>query len=381
MDRRRRIAALALSLLVGFGMAHALLAAELTTWGFSYPNAYPAGLDIGSDGTVYVADAQGIAVIRLDPTTHTFRSWGVGERPYDILVVDGIPFCTVAEANALVYFHPEGLGVNTASLPFGDLRVGEIHRGSDAGAGNLVFWIVERNAPGLLRFELDTAAGPTLPVGEVAEIGATPQTVPLEPRTIEVTYERFGYDVNLIPAPEALAPPRVSRAFTDWTLPLADRFVEDIAVAPDGTLWISFGSPLLLRFDPVAGTLQMMETIQDVAIFQGLLPAEDGSIWFGNILEGSIGHFDPQTGLSEVWRIPGTVEVYDLVFGPDESIWYTDRVGDAIGRLKMREKEATVFDLPDGSEPLYLEVAADGSVWFTAGSGGYVGRLISNEGN
>ena len=136
---------------------------------------------------------------------------------------------------------------------------------------------------------------------------------------------------------------------------------------------------LLLRFDPSVETLQWMETIQNVAIFQGLLPSSDGSIWFGNIVEGGIGHFDPAIGLSEVWRIPGTGEIYDLAFGGDGRIVYTDRTADAIGVLDTETGEAAIYRLSEDSEPLYLAIDRDGAVWFTAGSGNYIGRLVISD--
>jgi len=82
-------------------------------------------------------------------------------------------------------------------------------------------------------------------------------------------------------------------------------------------------------------------------------------------------------GLSETWRIPGTGEVYDLIFDAQGRIWYTDRVGDAIGRLDVGSGEVIVFALPSDSEPLHLAIDSNGDVWFTAGSGGYVGRLAT----
>ncbi|MBU0595753.1 hypothetical protein KJ567_03605, partial [Candidatus Bipolaricaulota bacterium] len=239
-----------------------------------------------------------------------------------------------------------------------------------------VFWIAERDVPGILRFEYRPAIDAPAADGDPSEQSAGRRIMAIEPRSVTAGYVAFAYNVAYIPAATAIAPSGTWYPFTEWRLPIGpDFYVQDITVAGDGKLWISFGAPTLFRFDPVAGTLQEMETIQNVAIFQGLLPAADGSIWFSNIVEGSIGHFDPAVGVSEVWRIPGTGEVYDLAFARDGAIWYTDRIGDAIGRFDPWTGEATVYSLPEGSEPLYLAIDAEGAVWFSAGSGNFIGRL------
>jgi streptogramin lyase len=351
----------------------------LVLWDMPYTDAFPAGLSLGSDGTVYVAASGGTEVYRLDPANDVFRAWGAGERPEDVMVVDGVPFCTVGDTDLIVYFNPEGLGTTSARIPFQGVHPGEIHRGADTDAGNVVFWIVERDVPGVLRFEFDPARDVPPPYYDPSDQSATRRTLPVTSTTVTSEYEAFAYDITYIPAPVAITPAE-SYPFSEWMLPLGvDFYIQDLAVADDGALWISYGAPMLFRLDPTARTLQEMETIRNAAILQGLLPAEDGSIWFGNFLEGAIGHFDRLLGVSEVWRIPGTQEIYDLVFAPDEAIWYTDRVGDAIGRFEPWTGEATVYALPADSEPLYLEIDADGAVWFTLGSGNAIGRLTAPD--
>ncbi|MBN1859341.1 hypothetical protein JW848_09070 [Candidatus Bipolaricaulota bacterium] len=367
--------AIGMSIVLLLGVAAVSQGSALTVWELPYEDAFPGGIALGPDGTVYAAANGGQEVYRLDPANDLFRSWGVGDRPADVTVIDGTVFCTIENDDGIVYFDPAGLAVSTAVIPFPGVAPREIHRGTDTAAGNIILWIVERGVPGVLRLEYNPATDGPSAAGQPSEQPVVPQTLVMTPQMVQTTYERFPYDISLMPTPVPLAVSRTAAPFTEWALPISGFSVEDIAVADDGTLWISIGAPLLFRFDPIAGTLQEMETIRNVAIFQGLLPAADGSIWFGNIVEGSVGHFDPALGLSEVWRIPGTGEIYDLVFGADGSIWYTDRVGDAIGRLNTATGQATIYPLPADSEPLYLQIDADGAVWFTAGSGNSIGRL------
>jgi len=353
--------------------------ASLTLWSLPYQSAFPAGLSLDAHGGIYTVASGEQEVYRLDPGTDTFRSWGVGERPQDVLVANGTVFCTVREANQLVYFDPAGLGVTTAALPFPNVGPSEIHRGPDRSDGRIVFWIAEWNAPGVLRFEYDPSDAPWI-VGDPLDRGVGVERMSIHPVTVDADYELFPYDITLMPEPEPLVASRAASSFMEWTIPLGeDFFLQDIAVATDGKVWISFGTPFLYRLDPAAATIQLMETIRNVTIFQGLLAADDGSIWFGNLVEGGIGHFDPVTGRSETWRIPGTGEVYDLAFDSEGAVWYTDRIGDCIGRLDIRRNEATVYRLPDNSEPLNLAVDVDGAIWFAAGSGNFIGRLEASR--
>ena len=367
--------AIGMSIVLLLGVAAVSQGNTLTFWELPYEDTFPGGIALGPDGTVYAAANGGQEVYRLDPANDLFRSWGVGDRPADVTVIDGAVFCTVENDDAIVYFDPAGLAVSTAVIPFPGVAPWEIHRGADTAAGNIILWIVERGIPGVLRFEYNPATDAPSAAGQASEQPVVSRTLVVTPQIVQATYERFPYDISLMPTPVPLAASRTAAPFTEWALPISDFSVEDIAVADDGTLWISFGTPLLFRLDPIAGTLQEVETIRNAAIFQGLLPAADGSIWYGSIAEGSVGHFDPALGLSETWRIPGTGEVYDLVFGTDGSIWYTDRDGDAIGNLNPTAGQATIYLLPADSEPLYLQIDTAGAIWFTAGSGNSIGRL------
>ena len=367
-----------LALAVLFGLMAVAQDVALTTWTMPYADSYPAGLALGGDGTVFVAESGGMEVYRLDPVSGFFRSWGVGDGPEDVMVADGIPFCAVRDGNLMVYFDPNGLSTNSARVPFSPAGPGEIHRGPDTADGRWTFWMTERDGGGILRYLYNPATDAPIASGDPTEQAATAKVLDVSPVTVTAQYERFSYDVTAIPDPNPilLASTQTSYPFTEWLFDLDDYRVEDLAVADDGTLWISFGSPFLLRFDPAAETVQLLETIQDTMIFQGLLPDPDGSIWFGNLIDGSIGHFHPGTGLSEVWRIPGNIEVYDLAFDAAGAIWYTDRVGDAIGHFDPATGQATIYPLPADSEPLNLAIDDTGAVWFTAGSGNYIGRLV-----
>jgi len=351
----------------------------ITVWELPYPTSFPAGLTVDDQGLVYVAASGDRVVYRLDPTADVWRSWGVGEGPEAVLVANGTVFTSVRHENLLVYLDPNGLAVSSYRLPWADLGPGEIHRGPDTPSGKWVLWVACRDRPSLLRYEYDPALDAPSPVGAPTDSGADRGSMPVTPRALTTSYESYPYDVSQIPHPEPLPPARTSSPFTEWTLPQGDVHVEDIATTTDGAVWISFGTPFLYRLDPTARTLQLMETIRNVVIWQGLTAAADGSAWFGNVVEGGIGHFDPVLGISETWRIPGAIEIFDLAFDALGRVWFTDRLGDAVGRLDPATGEAIVYPLPENSEPLYVTVDAAGDVWFTAGTGNFVARLTVDE--
>ena len=80
---------------------------ELTVWSLPYEHAFPGGIAL-DDGFLYVAANGGREVFRLDPSQNVFRSWGVAEEPQDVVVAEGVPFCTGRANDQIVYFNPEG---------------------------------------------------------------------------------------------------------------------------------------------------------------------------------------------------------------------------------------------------------------------------------
>lgn len=378
MNSRRLCAALFAIAAACFVASSGVVAqsAILTLWTIPYEGTFPAGMAMDTRGWVYVALASGREVMGLDPSTNTFRSWGVGEGPAAVASVDETVFCTVQRANQVVWFHPDSLGVTTAVLPFPDLGPRELARGLETPSGDVLFWMTSWDQLAVLQLAYDPLTEAPGVVGEPSDRAASSGTVSLDVSVVDTSYEAFVYNTAVLPDPSAITAVPEANGFTKWELPLPEDYaVYDLAPAADGTVWISFGAPFLLRLDPETHTLQELETIPNAAILNGLYAAPDGSIWFSNLLEGGIGHLDLSLGMSETWRIPGAEDIYDLVFDEDGGLWYTDRVANTIGRLDVATGAVTVYPLPEDSEPLNLLVDAAGNVWFSAGLGNYIGRL------
>jgi len=379
----RRLCVVLLAIVAAFVAAHPNVMAQsaaLTVWRIPHGESFPAGVAMDARGWVYVALASGREVIGLDSTTSTVRSWGVGEGPAAVAVVDQAVFCTVQQANQIVWFHPDSLGVTTAVLPFADLGPRELLRGAETSEGEVLLWMTSWEQPAVLQLVYDPATEAPGVVGEPSDTSVSSETMVIEETTLTVDYEAFPYNVAVLPDPYAITAVSAANGLTKWELPLPDEYaVYDLAPADDGSVWISFGTPFLLRLDPDAQSLQELETIPNAAILNGLYAAPDGSIWFSNLVEGGIGHLDLSLGFSETWRIPGAEDIYDLVLDEHGALWYTDRIADTIGRLDIATGEVTIYPLPVDSEPLNLLVDDAGHVWFCAGLGNYIGRLVFGD--
>jgi streptogramin lyase len=380
---RTRWMILSLGLIIAVLCANALSVSGesvmLTIWELPYERAFPAGIALDSANRVAVATSGGREVYRLDPTTNTFRSWGVGERPASVAIIDDVIFCSVEGSNQFVYFNPESLGVSTWVLPFSGVGPRELEHGITTSQDTTMLWMTEWSQLGVLRMEYDPAAHFPGIYGVPSDSAATPEIVSTTIAAGAAVHEQFSYNVSAVPEPYTVSTVHASPPFKEWVFSLGDFAIYDVAPASDGKVWISFGAPFLLRLDPEKDTLQEIETIPNALIFNGLLAASDGSIWFADLAGGAIGHLDLALGISESWRIPGSEDIYDLAFTGDHEVWYTDRLADTIGHLNLATSEFTVYSLPDDSEPLYLKIDGNGDIWFSAGTGNYIGRLSPGQ--
>jgi len=80
---------------------------ELVLWDMPFSRAFPGGIAL-DNGMLFIAANRGMDIVRLDPSQDLFRSWGVSENPQDVIVVDGVVFCTVRPANHISYFNAVG---------------------------------------------------------------------------------------------------------------------------------------------------------------------------------------------------------------------------------------------------------------------------------
>src|SRR6202049_4600519 len=106
-------------------------------------------------------------------------------------------------------------------------------------------------------------------------------------------------------------------------------------------------------------------------------PAADGTVWYADQYQGSLGRFDPETGKAELIPLgPGSAP-HGVVIGGDGGIWLTDGGQNAIVRVDPATKSVKVFRLPQEFANANLNTPVfdkRGIVWFTGQSGVY-GRV------
>jgi streptogramin lyase len=155
----------------------------------------------------------------------------------------------------------------------------------------------------------------------------------------------------------------------------------DVTAGPDGNLWVTSDNSTIVR---VAPTGTDVSTIRGTAIDHPTAVATDpdGSLWFSNAGDPSIGHLLPD---GTVARFPypdlstsggnsGGPWLPDLVVGPDGNLWFTNSF--TIVRLTPAGT-FTVFPVPSGAGN--ITAGADGALWFTHGfAQTSVGRITTS---
>ncbi len=136
--------------------------------------------------------------------------------------------------------------------------------------------------------------------------------------------------------------------FASFTLPVAGH-LEDIAAAPDGSLWLSTTTPAqLIKMTP-SGTVAAPAFATPVAV-TGSLPesiqvAADGAVWWADQSQDRIGKL--AGGNVMEWATPRTdTGPADLGFAADGAVWYTGLDAGVIGRFS----EETGAQGPQGSQ-------------------------------
>ena len=109
----------------------------------------------------------------------------------------------------------------------------------------------------------------------------------------------------------------------------------------------------------------------------GIAATPDGTLWFTNPGNDSIGRLDAD-GMLDRFAAAGVKRPWGITIGPDRAVWFTSRGSNAIGRI-TRDGEIRVFRAASISEPVGITAGPDGAVWFTNYGNDTIGR-ITNDG-
>lgn len=172
---------------------------------------------------------------------------------------------------------------------------------------------------------------------------------------------------------------------TALTIPGADPIgPHSLHRGADGSLWMApFVSSVVARLDVESGAWQTwpMQTIDgratgahDLSFGAGhvLLTDRQGLIWFSDILNDSIGYFDPATGRSETFHAPPAAEgrprngsLYGLAMSADRrTLWYSQLNGGRIGSFDIETRRfAEPVLLPANAGPRRLSIDEQGRLY------------------
>ena len=207
----------------------------------------------------------------------------------------------------------------------------------------------------------------------------------------------------------------------EWPVPWSGTRPRDPYLAPDGTVWfVGQQGDYLARLNPDSGEMERFElprgagphtVIVDDAgvpwyagnrdrhigkldpdsgeITRYEMPAgvndphsmawtSGGSIWFTvqrSAPAGYIGLFSPESGRTEVIRVPGrAMRPYGIAVDADDRPWIAFMGTNAIGTVDPRSMELEVVETPHaGSRIRRLSLDSRGRVWWVDASAGYFG--------
>ncbi len=166
-------------------------------------------------------------------------------------------------------------------------------------------------------------------------------------------------------------------AFSEIPLPKGP-YAEDLAVGPDGNLWVARAA---LR----SGEVDRVTPAGKVTRFR--MPGETGaitagperSVWFA-LAGTTIGRIGP-SGKLRKFDVPGRGFINDITKGPDGNLWYTHwgrRGPPTIGRMTPGGR-VTEFPLHKrgrpGGTPATIIAGPDGNLWFSEFEPARIGRI------
>lgn len=169
------------------------------------------------------------------------------------------------------------------------------------------------------------------------------------------------------PRPDALiVPGEIEIAIREWNVPTQGSMPRDVAVAPDGRVWVSGTfSSTLIELDPETGSVAEHRLRPYSAPF-GVAADANGGVWFASSRRGYIARFDPAGEEIDDIPMPGGVpaDPSDLALDNAGIIWFTAQNGNVVGRFDPVSRDLKFVGMPHAeATPFALAVAPDGAVF------------------
>ena len=152
-----------------------------------------------------------------------------------------------------------------------------------------------------------------------------------------------------------------------------------LTVGPDGSVWVTEESlkktetAFIARFIP-DGTMKIFPLLPDTNPVNTTV-GPDGNLWFVDFFHDRIGRLNPADGRFTEFILPARSGPAKIVTGPDEKLWFT-QLNDRIGQITTN---GAIKNFQSGIRPnagvIDIALGADGNLWFTESRADCIGRI------
>ena len=144
--------------------------------------------------------------------------------------------------------------------------------------------------------------------------------------------------------------------------------VDDVAVAPDGTVWFT-GTNSIGEIDPAVG---VVSTTALSAEASAITVAPNGTVWVTEPFADLVGRLTPSaSGPHGLVEFPTPVDAtpLDIAAAPDGNVWFTQNLRGNIARITQagvvtEASKAIAFTDPKRPDPVGIAIAANGNPWY-----------------
>jgi virginiamycin B lyase len=209
--------------------------------------------------------------------------------------------------------------------------------------------------------------------------------------------DKWAYSIKTLPRPSGRATHVI---ITEYDLPRPETMPHDVVVDDQGMVWYTdFGHQFLGKLDPrTAQAVEFPVPQLKTGFPVGLLDLErdkHGNLWMGEMLQGGLAEFEPQTQKISTWSLPKEANndssqinmVMPINDGVDGKVWLQDNGSPVLHRLDLSSGRIETFDLYNGlPEGIHghsvYDVLSDSAnnAYFTDLAGGNIGKVDGKTG-